>query len=116
MENIRLFLAQSEYSEIEEVAKTIRKIVREKNIKYHDIAIITQDMEKYASLVRAIFNQYEIPVFIDEKRDLNQNVIVQYVLSIFEILNKNFTSESIFSYIKLGFLDIDEEEIFKLEK
>lgn len=115
VENIRLFLAQSEYSEIEEVAKTIRKIVREKNIKYHDIAIITQDMEKYASLVRAIFNQYEIPVFIDEKRDLNQNVIVQYVLSIFEILNKNFTSESIFSYIKLGFLDIDEEEIFKLE-
>lgn len=54
-------------------------------------------------------------MFIDEKRDLNQNIIIQYVLSILEILVKNFSSESVFSYIKLGFCEIDEDEIFKLE-
>lgn len=115
VDNIHLFLAKSEYSEIEKVAKTIKKLVREKNLRYHDISIITQNIESYSSLVRAIFNQYEIPVFIDEKRDLNQNIIVQYILSILEILSKNFTTESVFSYIKLGFLDYDDEEIFKLE-
>ena len=55
-------------------------------------------------------------MFIDEKRDLNQNIIVQYILSILEILIGNFSSESVFSYIKLGFTNIDKDEIFELEK
>ena len=100
---------------IENIAKEIKKLVRDKKIRYKDISIITKNIDTYASLVRAIFKQYEIPVFIDEKRDLNQNIIIQYVLSILEILVRNFSSESVFSYIKLGFCEIDEDEIFKLE-
>ena len=115
VENIQLFLAKNPYSEIENIAKEIKKLVRDKKIRYKDISIITKNIDTYASLVRAIFKQYEIPVFIDEKRDLNQNIIIQYVLSILEILVKNFSSESVFSYVKLGFCEIDEDEIFKLE-
>ena len=115
VENLSIFLAKNEYSEVEEVARRIQKLVREENMRYRDISIITKNIEGYSSLVRAIFREYDIPVFIDEKRDLNQNIIVQYVLSILEILTKNFSSESIFSYIKLGFFDYEKEEIFKLE-
>ena len=115
VENIELFLAKNEYSEVEEIAKKISKLVREENLSYRDISIITKSIENYSSLVRAIFNKYEIPVFIDEKRELNQNIIVQYILSICEVLNNNFTPEAVFSYIKLGFLNLEEDEIFKLE-
>ena len=115
VENIEFFLAKNEYSEVEEIAKKISKLVREERLRYRDISIITKNIENYASLVRAIFNKYEIPVFIDEKRDLNQNIIVQYVLFILEVLNRNFTQEAVFSYIKLGFLEIDGDDIFKLE-
>ena len=115
VDNLKLFLAKNEYSEIEEVAKRIQKLVSKDNLRYKDISIITKNIENYAPLVRAIFRQYDIPVFIDEKRDLNQNIIVQYVLSILSVLNRNFASEDVFSYIKLGFLDIEKEEIFKLE-
>ena len=115
VENIELFLAKNEYSEIEQVAKKIKKAVREEKLRYKDIAIITKNIENYSSLVRAIFNQYDIPVFIDEKRDLNQNIIIQYILAILEVLNKNFANEAVFSYIKLGFCNIENDEIFKLE-
>lgn len=115
VENLELFLAKNEYSEVEEIAKKISKLVREQNLRYRDISIITKNIENYSSLIRAIFNKYEIPVFIDEKRDLNQNVIVQYILSILEVLNRNFSLDAVFSYIKLGFLDIEDDEIFKLE-
>ena len=115
VENIDLFLAKNEYSEVEEIAKKISRLVREENLRYRDISIITKNIENYSSLIRAIFNKYEIPVFIDEKRDLNQNVIVQYVLSILEVLNRNFSLDSVFSYIKLGFLELEDDEIFKLE-
>ena len=115
MENLSLFLAKNEYSEVENVAKKIEELIRKENMRYRDISIITKNIENYSSLVRAIFREYDIPVFIDEKRDLNQNIIVQYVLSILEVLSKNFSSEAVFSYIKLGFFDYEKEEIFKLE-
>ena len=104
VENLHLFLAKNQYSEIENIAKTITKLVREKGLRYKDVAIIAKNIDTYSSLIRSIFSDYEIPVFIDEKRDLNQNIIVQYIISILEIFASNFSNESIFNYIKLGFL------------
>lgn len=114
-ENIKIFLAQNHYSEIENIAKQVTTLVRDKKLRYKDISIITKNIGEYSSLVRSIFEQYQIPVFIDEKRDLNQNIIVQYVLSILEIFTNNFSKESIFNYLKVGFSDIEEDDIFKLE-
>lgn len=115
MENIKLFLAMNPYSEIEYVAKEIIKLVRDKNYRYNDIAIITKQIENYSGIAKAVFEKYEIPVFIDEKKDLGQNILIKYILSIFEIFSKNFNYEAMFNYIKTGFIDISEEEIFKLE-
>lgn len=114
-QNIKIFLAKNQYSEIENVAKEITKSVRDNNLRYKDISVITKNIDTYSSLVRSIFAEYNIPVFIDEKRDLNQNIIVQYLLSIFEIFSNNFSRESVFNHLKIGFSDLEEDDIFKLE-
>ena len=113
---IKLFLAKNYYSEIENVAKKINKLIKYENLRYKDISIITKNKDNYSSVIKMIFQKYDIPVFIDEKRDLNQNVIVQYILSILEILNKNYSYETVFNYLKTGFVEIDENDVFKLEK
>ena len=115
VENLHLFLAKNQYTEIEYVAKEITKLVRDKKLRYREIGIITKDIEKYSNLAKAIFTKYNIPVFIDEKRELSQNIIIQYILSIFDIMQKNFSKESVFNYAKMGFLKIDQEDIFELE-
>ena len=115
-QNVKLSLAKNYYSEIENIAKEINKLVKKENARYKDISIITKNTETYSSLIKTIFQKYEIPVFIDEKRDLNQNIIVQYILSILEVLNKNYSYDSVFNYLKTGFLEIDKNDIFKLEK
>lgn len=116
VQNIKLFLAQNQYSEIEEVAKNIFKLVRDDNYRYRDISIITKNIPTYSSITRAIFDKYDIPIFIDENRDLNQNIIIQYVLSILEVFTKKWSYEAVFNYIKTGFVDIENDDIFKLEK
>ena len=115
VKNIELFLAKNPYLEIENVAKEIAKLIKNKKLRYQDIAIITKNIQEYAPLVRAIFPSYKIPVFIDEKRDINQNIVIQYILSFLEVLDQNFSSEAIFNYLKLGFSNIEEDEIFALE-
>ena len=114
-ENIELFLANNQYSEIENIAKNIVKLVQKKGYRYKDISVITKNLDIYSNLVKVIFNKYQIPVFIDEKNDLNQNIIVKYLLSILEIFARNWSYESVFNYVKTGFLDISKQEIFALE-
>lgn len=107
-ENINLFLANNQYSEIENIAINIVKLVKDKGYRYKDIAVITKSLEVYSNLVKVIFNKYQIPVFIDEKKDLNQNIIVKYILSILEIFAKNWSYEAVFNYVKTGFLGIEK--------
>lgn len=114
-ENIKLFLANNQYSEIENVAINIVKLIRNDKYRYKDIAVITKGLDVYSNLVKVIFNKYQIPVFIDEKKDLSQNIIVKYLLSILEIFARNWSYESVLNYVKTGFLDISKHEIFILE-
>ena len=116
IKNIQLFLAKNQYSEIEEVARNVLKLVRDEGYRYRDISIITKNIATYSSLARTIFDKYDIPIFIDENRDLNQNIVIQYILGILEIFIKNWSYEAVFNYIKTGFSNIEEDDIFKLEK
>ena len=116
IKNINLFLSKNQYSEIEYIAKNIIKLVKNNNYKFNEIGIITKNVNTYSSLIKAIFTKYEIPVFIDEKKDLNQNILIRYILSILEIIIKNYSYESVFNYLKINFSEFDEDDIFKLEK
>ncbi len=115
LNNISLFLANNQYSEIENVATNIVKLVKNEGYRFKDISVITKNLDTYSNLCKVIFNKYQIPVFIDEKKDLSQNIIVKYLLSILEIFAKNWSYESVFNYVKTGFLDIPQDEVYELE-
>lgn len=115
IEHISLFLAKNPFSEMEQVAKTIITLVRDNDYKFKDIAIITKNLDTYATITKAIFNAYQIPLFLDEKKELSQQVLVQYVLAILEIFAKNWSYETVFNYLKTGLTNVQEEDIFLLE-
>ena len=116
IKNINLFLSKNQYAEIEYVAKNIIQLIKNEKYKFNEIGIITKNVNQYASLIKAIFAKYDIPVYIDEKKDLNQNILIRYILSILEIIIKNYSYEAVFNYLKIDFLEIEEDDIFKLEK
>lgn len=113
--NIQIFLAANPYSEIEHVASKIIEEVRENGYRYREIGIITKNLETYSSLIKAIFSKYDIPVYIDEKKDLSQNILIKYIISVLEVFSKNWSYDSVISYVKTLFCDIDEKDIYMLE-
>lgn len=113
--DISIFLANNQYSEIEYIASKIVKLVKEDGFRYKDISIITKNLDNYSNLCKAIFNKYNIPIFIDEKKDLSDNILVKYILSLLDIFSKNWSHESVFNYIKSGFIEIEPGEIYELE-
>lgn len=113
--NIKLFLAANPYSEIEYIAKQIVKLVRDQNYNYNDMAIITKDVENISSTVRAVFSKYKIPIYMDTKDELSQNIAIKYILGILEIFSKNWSLASVIDYIKLGFTNLKKEETYTVE-
>ncbi len=107
--NISLFIAKNPYSEGEYVASKILELVRDYGYKYKDIAVISADMERYSADIKAIFEKYSIPVFIDEKKDVNNNILMKFMVSLLNVITNNFSYESMFSYIKSGVLCYDED-------
>ena len=114
--NIKLFLASSPYTEIEKIAQEINMLVREEKYKYNEIAIITKNIENINNIAKAIFSKYNIPIFIDEKSEITENILIKYILSILEIYTTNWSTEAVFNYIKSDFLEINKNDIYKLEK
>ena len=114
--NIKLFLASSPYTEIEKIAQEINKLVREEKYKYNEIAIITKNIENINNIAKAIFSKYNIPIFIDEKSEITENILIKYILSILEIYTTNWSTEAVFNYIKSDFLESNKNDIYKLEK
>ena len=103
------------YSEVEQVAKEIVSLVRDKNVRYRDITVATRDLNKYDFLVNSIFNEYKIPNFIDKKREAKANPIIVLIISVLEMKNRRYSYETMFRYLKSGLIGIDNEDISLLE-
>ena len=115
IKNIKLFLANNPYTEIEYVAQNIHSLVKKSGYHYNEIGIIAEDLEKYSEDAKAIFNKYEIPLFIDEKKELNQNILIKFIIAMLDVFSKNWSYEAIFNYVKTGLLDIKLEDLYVLE-
>lgn len=115
VKDISIFLASNPFLEVENVARQIVKLIKNEGYRYKDISIITKNMERYSSLTKAIFKNYNIPVFIDDKRNLSQNMFIKYIISILEIYSQNWSFDSVINYIKTYYCDIDKDEVYYLE-
>lgn len=114
-QDIKLFRAQNTYTEVENTARDIIKRCRDNGYRYKDIAIITRNLESYENIISAVFNEYDIPYFIDEKKNIEGNLIVVFLTSAIEILTKNWSYEAVFRYLKTGLTNIKQEDIDILE-
>ena len=100
--------------EIKQACNGIRNLLQE-GYCYRDLAVIVGDMSSYGSKIEEIFEEYEIPVFMDQSRKITLNPFVEYIRSAIQIQVKQFSYESMFHYLRSGMVDLDREIVDKLE-
>ncbi len=115
LNSIRVYKANNNYSEIQWVAEDILRLVRDKGYRYKDIAIVCRDIDAYDKITSVIFAEYDIPYFLDKKRDVVSNPLVMLIIAALEILVSNWSYESVFKYVKSGLINLELEYIDKLE-
>jgi ATP-dependent helicase/nuclease subunit B len=113
--DISIFAATNVYSEVEYTAADILRLCRDEGFRYRDIAVAVRDPGSYGKLIGSIFDEYGIPCFIDGKKDILGNPMVQYILSALDILIHNWSYQVVFRYLKTGLAGIAYGDIDMLE-
>ena len=113
-QNIEIHEFADQYQETEFVAEKILELIK-KGTRYKDITVIARDSGRYLPVISEVFKDYEIPAFIDKKLSGENQPAINAVVSALEVINNNFSYESVFSYLKTGFSNIDSFEIDLLE-
>lgn len=84
-------------------------------LRYHDMAIVTGDLETYADEIKGVFQKAGIPFFIDQKKKITYNAFTELLKGIMDMVRLDFSYESVFRYLKTGLSNLSVEEVEILE-
>lgn len=113
--DISIFTATSIYTEIEDTARNIITLCRDRNLRFRDITVVCGNLDMYEKFIRTIFDQYGVPCFIDKKRDIIKHPLIQLIMSVFEIFIYDWSYEAVFRYLKTGLTNVSREEVDLIE-
>ena len=113
-QNIRIKEFQTSMEEITGTAVKIRNLVRTSGYRYGEIAVVLGNVE-YQEHVGRVFSRFEIPVFLDEKRNALSHPFVEFLRAFLKMIEENFSYETVFRYLRSGFSGITMEEADALE-
>ncbi|WP_069997299.1 PD-(D/E)XK nuclease family protein [Cellulosilyticum sp. I15G10I2] len=114
-DHLHLALYANKNEEIEQAAKTIIELVRDSNYRYRDIAVIVGDLEAYKSGIQSIFNEYDIPYFLDMKKSIHNNSLIAVIEGVLEVITSNYSYKSMMTLLRTYMLNSNRDEIDILE-
>ena len=110
-----VFEAQNPTEEIQYIASIISQKIICEGARFKDFAIACSDTEKYASVIRKIFNDYKIECFIDDPTKLSSHPVFELLGQVFAISKKNFEQEDVLLLSKNMFCTKDIEHCSNFE-
>lgn len=115
VKDIRLYRLENIRDELRLAAARILFHVRKDGLRFRDMAVVTGDMDMYADEAVRIFGESGVPLFVDAKRSLIGNPLVEYIRAALEIMSTDYSYESVFRFIKNGLCGVDREQADILE-
>lgn len=97
----------------QEISFVIQEILslRQKGIRYRDIAIVTGDMEVYGLLAPEPFARAGLPCFIDQKKSILTHPFVETLRALVDILITDFAYEPLMRFLRSRYSPLDREDV-----
>jgi len=114
-ESVHITACPSLQEEIRFAAGKILHLIREENLRFRDFAVVTNAMELYEKNIRGILEEYDIPCFIDSRRETASHPLVSLLTALLDVLVYDFKYDAMFAYLKSGLTQLTAAEIDILE-
>ena len=112
--SINIYSCQDTEDEVRFLARNIRELIFS-GYRYKDIAVITGDIHGYSPIISEIFSKNDISFFIDDKKSMTENPIVETIRALLNMVMENFSQETVFAYLRRSLTNITMEEADELE-
>ena len=113
--DIFLNIIRSPKEEAEFVASKIIELVRTRDYRFQDIAVIVSDMNVYGPQFIHTFESFDIPHFIDYKRSIMLNSFVDYLRSLLDMVSEGFSYDSVFRFMRSGLFSFEQDDMDALD-
>ncbi|WP_143320658.1 helicase-exonuclease AddAB subunit AddB [Clostridium sp. HBUAS56010] len=109
-EGIRIIKALNPSEEISFLIHSMEEAIRFHGLRYKDMAVITGDLGTYGNEITHQFQLNQIPYFLDDKKSILKNPMVELIRAALEMIQKDFSYESVFRYLRTGLVTTEEEK------
>ncbi len=103
-ENIRIVGLNDRHEEVSWLVGRIMHEVRENGLRFRDIGVIVGRLDSYAHIIDSVFEETGVSYFSDIKTAANEHPVIRLVLSVFKILNEDWSYSAVFEYLRSGFV------------
>lgn len=112
---VSLYSLSSPREELLFAVAKIRELTGKYGFRYNEIAIVSGNAQGYEKYAPEIFEMYDIPWFSDTKESILFHPFIEWIRSVMEMLEKDFSRESVFRYLRSGLARFTMEETDLLE-
>ncbi|BBF44077.1 ATP-dependent nuclease, subunit B [Lachnospiraceae bacterium KM106-2] len=113
--DVRVLVGKDAAVEVDFTVREIKRLVQDENYRYKDIAVVTGDLAMFGPKIQKEYRRAEIPCFVDLKKSISNNPLVELIRAALDVLIRDFSYESVFRFLRCGLVDIPEDDIDQLE-
>ena len=112
---VKLYRAESLFSEAEYVAAEILALVRTGKYRFRDVAVAARNLEEYAPVIESVFERYGVPVYVSRRSDVLEKPVLSLIAAALDAVSGGYEYEDMFRYLKTGLAGLTAGECDRLE-
>jgi ATP-dependent helicase/nuclease subunit B len=91
--------------EMEHVAAQMVRLVRDQGYRWRDLAVLMRKPDGYVDVIEHVFDAFGIPYFLDAKKGVMEQPLIEFIRSGLEIIQKDWTYDAVFRCLKTDLLN-----------
>lgn len=112
---LRLVLANQPDDQATWLAGEIRRLVQEEGYRYRDLVVAVCDPAQDLPRLKAAFNTFKIPLFLDQVRLLAGTALIRTVLAVLDLSSQGFGRLPVMRALRAGLLVEDQNQVDEFE-
>ena len=112
--NATYYRALNIYDECDFAARTVKKLL-EGGYRCREIAVVARNTDRYAGILDAAFERYDIPYFMDRPFSIDAQPLIRFVNTAFDVINRGYDRDDVLTLLKTGLTSYSALDIADFE-
>ena len=112
---LRLREADTAFSEVEQTAADIRRLLAAGKCRCRDITVSTRTLGAYAGTIETVFGRYGIPFYLSRRSDILEKPVLSLLTGVLAAIGNGYEYDDMFRWLKTGLGGLSPEECDLLE-